>query len=520
MPGMMNPECVIEMKGITKQFPGVLANDRVDFAACRGRIHALVGENGAGKTTLMSILYGLTRPDKGTIRIGGRPVSFGSAKDAINCGIGMVHQHFMLVPSYTVAENIILGQEPTRHRVFVDLKTARMQVEQISERYGLAVDPDARVRDLSVGVRQRVEILKLLYRGLDILILDEPTAVLTPQEAESLFMTVRALAADGKTIIFITHKLPEVLAVSDEVTVLRRGKVVGNVRTADVTMNDLATMMVGREISLTIEKTAADPRREVLELRGVTALDNRGIEALKDVSLRVRAGEITTIAGVEGNGQTELAEVIAGLRPLASGQVLMEGRDVSRLSPKKRREFGLGFIPEDRIKTGLALEATVEENLIMGRHYNEPFSHRGRLNFHYIRDYAVKLIRDYDIRTPGAQVRAKTLSGGNLQKTVVAREFSRSAMFYVVTQPTRGLDIGSLEFIHRRIVHMRDQGAGILLISTDLDEVFSISDRILVLYGGELTGEFTPDATSREEIGLYMTGTKRMNMKPSGKGVA
>lgn len=520
MPGMTDPERVVEMEGITKQFPGVLANDHVDFAAFRGRVHALVGENGAGKTTLMSILYGLTRPDEGTIRVRGRAVSFSSARDAIACGIGMVHQHFMLVPSYTVAENIILGQEPRRRRLFLDMKTARERVRELSDRYGLAVDPDARIRDLSVGTRQRVEILKLLYRGLDILILDEPTAVLTPQETQGLFATVRALAEDGRTIIFITHKLPEVLAVSDHVTVLRRGRVVGNVRTADVTMKDLATMMVGREISLTVDRTPAAPRGEVLALRGVTAHDNRGVSALKDVSLEVRAGEIVTIAGVEGNGQTELAEVIAGLRPLASGQILIDGHDASRLPPRKRRELGLGFIPEDRMKTGLALEASVEENFIIGRHHSEPFSRRGRLNFRRIREYALELIRDYDVRTPGAQVPAKTLSGGNLQKAVVAREFSRGAKLYVVAQPTRGVDIGSLEFIHRRIVEIRERGAGILLISTDLDEVFSLSDRILVMYGGEITGEFRPDATSREEIGLYMTGTKRMNMKQSTTGVA
>lgn len=499
----------IEMENISKQFPGVVANDRVDFTAFRGCIHAIVGENGAGKTTLMNILNGLVRADSGSIRVNGNPVSFGGAKDAIAHGIGMIHQHFMLVPSYTVAENIILGEEP-RRRMFVDMKAARAKVEEISTRYGLAVDPDARIGDLPIGVRQRAEILKQLYRGLDILVFDEPTAVLTPQETSALLATMRTLAEDGRTIVFITHKLPEVLEASDYVTVLRRGRVAANEQTKNVTADNLARLMVGRDLPPGLPKTPAKPKEIVLRLKDVVALDNRGLPALKGVSLRVRSGEIVTIAGVQGNGQTELAEVVSGLRSVVSGEVHMCGKEITGLSSRQRRELGLCTVPEDRIKTGLAIEATTEENLIMGKHYKEPLSRWGRFDFRAVKAHVSELVHDYDIRVPDGSALAQTLSGGNLQKTVVAREFSQSARVYVVSQPTRGVDIGSTEFIHRRILQVRDEGAGVLLVSTDLDEVFALSDRILVVYDGDITGAFRPGEANRKDIGAYMMGTRRM----------
>lgn len=496
------------MSGITKKFPGVIANDRIDFAAYAGCIHALVGENGAGKTTLMNVLCGLVKPDEGTIRVRGEPVSFGSPKDSIANGIGMVHQHFMLVPSYTVAQNIVLGQEP-RKGLFLDVSAARARVGSISAQYGMTVDVDAKVADLSVGVRQRVEILKLLYRGLDVLILDEPTAVLTPQESSALFAALQALAKDGRTVILITHKLPEVLAISDHVTVLRKGRVVGSMKTEDVSMDQLAALMVGKNVSLTVEKSPAQPQDEALCVRNLVVADNRGLPAVQGVSFAARSGEILSIAGVEGNGQTELVEALVGLRPTVSGQIVLGGQDVSGSTLRRRREMGISLVPEDRMKTGLALEATVAENLIMGRHYTEPIARRGRFQPGRVWEYAQSLIASYDIRVPHPAVPAKALSGGNLQKMVVAREFSRRSQLYVVAQPTRGVDILSVEFIHQRIIELRDQGAAVLLISTDLDEVFSVSDRILVMYEGQVAGEFTPNEISREGIGAYMTGTRR-----------
>lgn len=495
------------MSGITKRFPGVIANDHVDFTAYAGSIHALVGENGAGKTTLMNMLCGLVKPDEGTIRVRGEPVSFGSPRNSIANGIGMVHQHFMLVPSYTVAQNVILGQEPQKG-LFLDMPAARARVSSISTQYGMTVDVDARVADLSVGIRQRVEILKLLYRGLDVLILDEPTAVLTPQESSALFAALRALAEDGRTIILITHKLPEVLTISDHVTVLRKGRVVGSMKTQGVSMDELAALMVGKNVSLTIEKSPAQPRDEALCVRNLVASDNRGLMAVKGVSFSARSGEILSIAGVEGNGQTELVEALVGLRPAVSGQIMLGGQDVSSSTLRRRREMGISLVPEDRMKTGLALEATVAENLIIGRHYTEPIARRGRFQPGRIWEYAESLITSYDIRVPHPAVPARALSGGNLQKMVVAREFSKRGQLYIVAQPTRGVDILSVEFIHQRIIQLRDQGAAVLLISTDLDEVFSVSDRILVMYEGRIAGEFAPSETSREGIGAYMTGTR------------
>lgn len=507
---------MIEAKGIVKQFPGVLAVDHVNFTAFRGCVHAVVGENGAGKTTLMKILYGLDKPDQGTISIRGNTVALDSARDAISHGIGMVHQHFMLIPSYTVTENIILGQEITKHG-FLDLKTARKRVKEISDKYGLKVDPDAKIKNLPVGIRQRVEILKLLYRGLDILIFDEPTAVLTPQEVESLFITMRALVDDGKTIILITHKLREVLAISDYVSVLRRGRLVGSQPTKDVTLQELAEMMVGRKMLNEIPKKPVRASKQVFRLCNVSAKNNQGLEVLKNVSLEINAGEIVTIAGVEGNGQTELAEVISGLRPIIAGEIQLENKNIADLSVRTRRDLGVGFVPEDRMEVGLCLEGSLEENFIIGKYHRKPYSHRKLLNFNEIRNYSLSLVKDYDIRIPSIRAQAKTLSGGNLQKIVVSREFSGGCKFYVVAQPTRGVDIGSQEFIHKQIVKIREQGAAILLISTDLDEVFLISDRILVLYQGELTGEFLPSETSREELGLYMTGIKRMELSSGGR---
>lgn len=512
----MGNKYAIEAKGIVKQFPGVLAVDQVNFGAHNGCVHAVVGENGAGKTTLMKILYGLEQPDQGNIYIHGNKANFTNARDAINAGIGMVHQHFMLIPSYTVTENIILGQEVTKNG-FLDFKSARARVKEISNKYGLQVDPDAKIRNLPVGIRQRIEILKLLYRGLDILIFDEPTAVLTPQEVESLFKTMRSLVKDGKTIILITHKLREVLAVSDYVSVLRRGRLVGSSKTKDVTIDQLANMMVGREMQKKIPKKPIKSDNLVLSLRNVNALSNQNLEIVKDISINVNAGEIVTLAGVEGNGQTEIAEIVSGMRTVTSGEIWLENKNITGLSVRQRRDLGIGFIPEDRMDVGLCLEGTLEENFIIGKYHRQPYSKNRLLNFHEIKAHSLSLVKDYDIRVPSITSKAQTLSGGNLQKVVVAREFSNGCKAYIIAQPTRGVDIGSQEFIHKQIIKMREQGAAILLVSTDLDEVFMVSDRILVLYQGEITGEFLPSQTNREEIGLYMTGIKRMELSPGGR---
>jgi len=495
----------VELIKIRKVFPGVIANDDVDFTVEEGEIHALVGENGAGKSTLMNCLYGLYRPDGGSIKIRGQEASIRSNSDAIDLGIGMVHQSFKLVPSFTVAENITLGTEPTKG-IFLDRDAVRDSVTEISERFGLVVDVDARIQDLPVGVQQRVEILKALYREADILILDEPTAVLTPQETDDLFVVIRSLVAKGKTVIFITHKLREVLEISDRVTVMRDGKMVGTKATSDTDSVELARMMVGRDVLLRVKKDEAQIGDTVLRVDGLKVLDNRALRAVRDVSLEVRAGEILGIAGVQGNGQRELTEAIVGLRQATAGSVWLNGKDITALSVRERREAGLACVPEDRYVRGLALRATLEDNLIVANYYRPPMSKGPILDLDQIGAYADEMLETYDVRTIGKDVPAFTLSGGNLQKVVLAREISAEPDLLIVAQPTRGLDIGSIEFVHRRIVEARDAGAAVLLVSAELEEVMSLSDRIAVLYEGKLVGEVPGAEATEQGLGLWMAG--------------
>jgi simple sugar transport system ATP-binding protein len=502
------------MLGIRKEFPGVVANDNVDFIVEEGEIHALVGENGAGKSTLMNVLYGLYHPEAGKIKIRGEPVQIRKNADAIELGIGMVHQSFKLVPSFTVTENITLGAEP-RRGVFVDRQQAHDNVVEISNRFGLQVDPDARIQDLPVGVQQRVEILKALYREASILILDEPTAVLTPQETDDLFAVIRSLVAKGKTVIFITHKLREVLEISDRVTVMRDGKMVGTKETADTDSAELARMMVGREVLLRVSKEAAQPREMVLHLENLHVLDDRSLRAVRGVSLEVRAGEILGIAGVQGNGQRELVEAIVGLRPTLRGKIELKGQDLTGLSVRDRREAGMSCVPEDRYVRGLALGATIEENLIVANYFKQPMCQGQILQLQTIGEMAEEMIETFDVRTTGKDVPAFTLSGGNLQKVVLAREISTHPDLLVVAQPTRGLDIGSIEFVHRRIVEARDSGTAVLLVSAELEEILSLSDRIAVLYEGRIVGEIDAAEATEEGLGLWMAG---ITEEPTAEG--
>lgn len=497
---------VLELRGITKAFPGVLANDHIDFTLEAGEIHALLGENGAGKTTLMNILYGLYKPDEGEIYVRGKHVEIREPNDAIALGIGMVHQHFMLVPPLTVTENVMLGVEEVRNGVFLDRKRAAQRVREISEKYGLEVDPEARIQDLPVGVQQRVEIIKVLYRHADILILDEPTAVLTPQEVDELFEIMGSLSAQGISIIFITHKLKEVLAIADRITVLRNGRVVGTTTPEKTDEEELAAMMVGREVSLTVEKPPAHPTDPVLEVRDLYVEDDRGLLAVRGVSFDVRAGEVLGIAGVQGNGQTELVEAVTGLRPVLSGQVSILGQDVTNATPREITELGVGHIPEDRVHDGLVGDYPVALNVILNSYYREPFAHGIILDEEEIARYAARLVEEFDIRTPSIWVPVANLSGGNQQKVIVAREFSRPIRLLVAAQPTRGLDVGSIEYIHERIIEKRDAGCAILLVSTELDEIMALSDRIAVMYRGEIIDIVPADAVTREELGLMMAG--------------
>ncbi len=494
------------MRGITKRFPRVVANDEVDFRVHKGEIHALVGENGAGKSTLMKILYGLYQKDRGQIFIRGKEMDIFSPSVAISQGIGMVHQHFMLIPPLTVAENVVLGMEPRRGRIFNDRKRAIEEVSRLSERYGLKVDPEAKVQDLSVGLEQRVEIIKVLYRGAEILILDEPTAVLTPQEVEELFNIMRSLKEEGKTIIFITHKLKEVMEISDRVTVMRDGKVVGVVERKKTCQEELARMMVGREVLLKVEKRPPQMRGVVLEVKDLEAVNDRGLPALRGVSFKIRAGEILGIAGVEGNGQTELVEVLTGLRRLIRGKVTLWDRDITNASSRKILESRIAHIPEDRHKRGLILDYSVEDNLILGSHYRPPMTKGPRLNFKKIKDFASKLIEEFDIRPADREILVNSLSGGNQQKAIVARELSRHPQLLIAAQPTRGVDIGAIEFIHKKILEERDKGKAVLLVSAELSEVMSLSDRILVMYEGRMVGEVDPEKTNESDLGLMMAG--------------
>src|SRR4051812_14317904 len=499
---------VLEMRGITKAFPGIVANDNVDFDVRKGEVHALLGENGAGKSTLMNILYGLYRPDSGEIRLNGNAVTFGSAKDAIAVGIGMVHQHFMLIPVMTVAENIVLGIEPTREKIVMDERGAEARVREISQQYGLAVEPTALVSSITVGQQQRVEILKALYRGAEILILDEPTAVLTPQEAGELFSIVKSLQADGKSIIFISHKLNEVLEIGDRTTVLRRGKRIETVPCAGATQESLARAMVGREVLLRVDKPPATPGEPLLELDDLHVFDDRGIEKVRGVSLTVRAGEIVGIAGVDGNGQSELIDAITGLRRAHSGAIRVAGENMRGTSARGMLDAGVGHIPEDRQRRGLVLEFSIAENIALHDYAEPPESRHGWLFPKRLVERAKRLIVEFDVRGGGAQTRAGGLSGGNQQKVVAAREIARDPKVLIAAQPTRGLDVGAIEYLHRRLVEERNEGRAILLISLELEEVLSLSDRILVMYEGEIVGEHGTDV-DEQEIGLEMLGGRR-----------
>ncbi len=506
---------VVEMRGVTKRFPGVLANDRVDFAVNEGEIHALLGENGAGKSTLMNVLYGLYQPDEGQIFWKGQPISITDPNKAISLGVGMVHQHFMLVQPFTVTENIVLGAEPSKAGR-LDMKTAREKVREISQRYGLDVDPDARIQDISVGQQQRVEILKALFRGAELLILDEPTAVLTPQEIEELLTIMRNLTTQGKSIVFITHKLREVMAACDRVTVIRRGRVMDTLETKTSNVRELAKLMVGRDVVLSIQKGPANPQDPILKIEGLRAKSHRGLPALRGIDLDVRAGEIVGLAGVEGNGQSELVEVITGLRKATAGRVMVGGQETTNFSPRRVGAVGVAHIPEDRHKRGLVLEFSLAENIILEKHGEPPFSKAGLLNFPAINEYADRLIEQYDVRTPSSLVAARTLSGGNQQKVVVARELDRDPKLLVASQPTRGLDVGAIEFIHKQIVAERDRGRAVLLVSLELDEIMSLSDRIAVIYEGQIVAMLNPAEVTEQELGLYMAGAKRNTEERGG----
>jgi general nucleoside transport system ATP-binding protein len=499
---------VLEMRHVTKSFPGIVANDDVSFDLREGEVHALLGENGAGKSTLMNILYGLYHPDEGEILIKGSPVRLGAPSAAIEAGVGMVHQHFMLIPVMTVAENIVLAEEPTRDGILLDIAEAERRVQEISDRYGLAVDPGARIQDITVGQQQRVEILKALYRDADILVLDEPTAVLTPQEAQELFEVVRQLTARGKSIIFISHKLNEVLEIADRITVLRRGKLIETLPAQGATEESLARLMVGREVLLRVAKTPAQPSETLLEISDLSVYDDRGIEKVRGVTFGVRAGEIVGLAGIDGNGQTELIDAMTGLMGVSAGTVSVDGDDVTRESPHGHLEAGIGHIPEDRQRRGLVLEYSIAENIALHDYRSAPASRFGWLFPRRLIERARRLIRDFDVRGGGPSARAGGLSGGNQQKVVLAREIERDPKVLIAAQPTRGLDVGAIEFVHRRLIEERDEGRAILLVSLELEEVLSLSDRILVMYEGEIVGEFPPTATE-EELGFAMTGGTR-----------
>jgi general nucleoside transport system ATP-binding protein len=499
---------ILELRGITKRFPGVLANDHVDFDLRRREVHALLGENGAGKSTLMNILYGLYHPDEGEILVRGKPIRLSSPKDAIEHGIGMVHQHFMLIPVMTVAENIVLATEPTTRGVLLDYDAAAKRVTELARTFKFSIDPRARVQNISVGQQQRVEILKALYRNADILILDEPTAVLTPQEAHELFEILKVLRDEGMSIIFISHKLNEVLEIADRITVLRRGKKIDTLPREGATEAGLAKLMVGREVLLRVDKPPATPAEPLLEVEDLQVLDDRGLSAVKGVSLAVRAGEILGVAGIDGNGQTELIDAITGLRRPQSGHVRIAGEDVTGATARRILDRGLSHIPEDRHLRGLVLDFTLAENIALHDYSKEPYSEHGFLLVRRWLARARQLLQRFDVRGGRPETRASALSGGNQQKVVLAREIERDPHVLVAAQPTRGLDVGAIEFVHRRLVEARDNGRAVLLVSLELDEILSLSDRILVIYEGRIVGEYSPDATE-EELGIAMTGGGR-----------
>lgn len=501
------PPPALEVRNITKRFPGVLANDHISFTLNKGEIHALLGENGAGKSTLMNIIYGLYQQDEGEILVNGKEVEITNPNDAIALGIGMVHQHFMLVPPLTVTENIILGNETTRG-FSLDRRRAAKQIRKLSEQYGLAVDVDAYVRDISVGHQQRVEIVKALYRGADILILDEPTAVLTPQEADDLFVVIRSLVEQGKSIIFITHKLREVFALADRISALRHGKLVGTTTPQEATEATLASMMVGRDVVLVVDKEEAKPGKPILELKNLVVREDRDLIAVNGLSLQVRAGEILGIAGVQGNGQTELVEAIVGLRRVEEGSVSILGQKATNASPRKITEMGVAHIPEDRQADGLVTSYTIADNLVLNTYYQAPFARGIIRNESAIEEQADQLVKKFDVRPPITTAHAGSLSGGNQQKVIVAREFSRPVKLIIAAQPTRGVDVGSIEFIHSQLIALRDQGAAVLLVSAELDEILALSDRIAVMYHGKIVSTSKRNDITRNELGLLMAGAK------------
>lgn len=502
----MNMEPVLELHNITKRFPGVLANDNINLTLEEGEIHALLGENGAGKTTLMNILYGIYQPDEGEVIVRGKTIEIYDPGDAIAEGIGMVHQHFMLIPVFTVTENVMLGEESLHPGNFLDRPTASQRIIDISEQYHLEVDPDVYVRDIAVGVQQRVEIIKLLYRNADILIFDEPTAVLTPREADELFMIMRSLTDQGKSIIFITHKLREVMEVADRITVLRRGKIVGTTTPKKASRSKLAEMMVGREVQLGVEKKPAKIGDVVLAVHDLVVLNDRNRIAVDGISFEVHAGEILGVAGVQGNGQTELVEALTGLRPSQAGTVHFLDDDISKATPREITELGTAHVPEDRQRDGLILPFPVADNLVLNTYYLPPFAKGVVMQQEAILESAVSRIQEFDIRTPGPQTSAGSLSGGNQQKLIVAREFSRPIKLLIASQPTRGLDVGSIEFIHGQIIEKRDEGVAVLLVSPELDEIIDLSDRIAVMYRGKIIDILPSKKATKERIGLLMAG--------------
>ena len=513
----MEQQYAIEMLNITKRFPGIVANDNITLQLKKGEIHALLGENGAGKSTLMSVLFGLYQPEEGEIRKDGKKVTINNPNDANDLGIGMVHQHFKLVECFSVLDNIVLGVETTKNGL-LKMDEAKKKVMELSEKYGLYVDPDALIEDISVGMQQRTEILKMLYRDNEILIFDEPTAVLTPQEIKELMQIMKNLAKEGKSILFISHKLAEIMEVADRCSVLRKGKYIGTVDIKDVTPESLSSMMVGRDVNFKVEKSEAEPKEEVLHIEKLNVMcDLHDKLGVKDVSFNVKAGEIVCIAGIDGNGQRELVYGITGLRKAVSGKILLEGKDVTNLSIRERNVSGISHIPEDRHKHGLVLDYSLEDNIVLQRYFEPEFSGKGPLGFlkrKNIRKYAEKLIDEYDIRSgQGAITMARSMSGGNQQKAIIAREVDNESKLLVAVQPTRGLDVGAIENIHKQLVKHRDAGNAVLLVSFELDEVMNVSDRILVMYEGEIVGEFNPKNVTVEELGLYMAGAKRMEVK-------
>ncbi|SNH48470.1 ABC transporter ATP-binding protein [Streptococcus pneumoniae] len=501
----MAHENVIEMRDITKVFGGFVANDKINMHLRKGEIHALLGENGAGKSTLMNMLAGLLEPTSGEIAVNGQVVNLDSPSKAASLGIGMVHQHFMLVEAFTVAENIILGSELTKNGV-LDIAGASKEIKALSERYGLAVDPSAKVADISVGAQQRVEILKTLYRGADILIFDEPTAVLTPSEIDELMAIMKNLVKEGKSIILITHKLDEIRAVSDRVTVIRRGKSIETVEIAGATNADLAEMMVGRSVSFKTEKQASKPKEVVLSIKDLVVNENCGVPAVKNLSLDVRAGEIVGIAGIDGNGQSELIQAITGLRKVESGSIELKGDSIVGLHPRQITELSVGHVPEDRHRDGLILEMMISENIALQTYYKEPHSKNGILNYSNITSYAKKLMEEFDVRAASELVPAAALSGGNQQKAIIAREIDRDPDLLIVSQPTRGLDVGAIEYIHKRLIEERDNGKAVLVVSFELDEILNVSDRIAVIHDGKIQGIVSPETTNKQELGVLMAG--------------